>query len=68
VVHWTGQHSRELGLPQPLFDRLDLRFGIADRAFVIFGDAELEIIGGLGDVLFELLEPVELAFDVRALP
>jgi hypothetical protein len=45
-----------------------LPFGIADGALVIFGDAELEVLGSFGEILLQFLEVLELALDVGALP
>jgi hypothetical protein len=43
-----------------------LRLGVVDRRLVVLGHAELEILGGVTDVLFQLLHGLELLLDVRA--
>lgn len=41
--------------------------GVFDRRFVVLGDAELEVFGRFDDVFLELLNRLELAFNVGAL-
>jgi hypothetical protein len=54
-------------LAEPRFDAQDLRLGVGDGRLIVFGDAELEILIGVGELFVELLERLELAFDVGAL-
>jgi hypothetical protein len=45
-----------------------MRFGVADGGGVVLGDPELEVVSRLAEILVELFQRVELAFDVGALP
>jgi hypothetical protein len=67
VIDRAREHARELGLTEPRLDGRDLRFGIANRRFVVFRRAELEVLGRVAKVLFELLNGLELALGVRPL-
>ena len=68
MIDRTGEHPRELGLAELRLEADDLRLGIGDRGGVVLGHAELEVTVGVGELLVELLNHVELLLDVGTLP
>jgi hypothetical protein len=63
----AGEHAIELGLAELLIDARDLRLGVGDDRLVIFGGAELEVLGRVLDLPTELVRHLQLGFDGRAL-
>jgi hypothetical protein len=45
-----------------------LGLGVANGALVVLAGGELEVFGDFVEIFLQLLNAVELAFDVRALP
>jgi hypothetical protein len=44
-----------------------LLFSVADGALVVFGDAELEVLGSFTEIFVQFLDQLQLALDVGAL-
>jgi hypothetical protein len=67
LVGRAGEHALELGLAQPLVDRGGLLRRIRDDGLVALGDAELEVLLEVDELLPELLGELELGLGLRAL-
>jgi hypothetical protein len=67
VIDGARQHPIELRLADPRLDRVYLRNGVALRRLVVLGNAELEVVGRIGQILFDLRDEIDRALDLRTL-
>jgi hypothetical protein len=67
LIRGPGEHALELEVADGADERVDLRFGIGDRAVVLLLGGELEVVARVRELLLDALDQLDLRFDSRAL-